>query len=455
MPPPQDPASNDPTPPSTTPTPGTSSSSQGEKAPSISEKTRPQSSTTTAVDDPEAPPPIAYHDESGPPPLHYTLKTHRRERYIVIFFSLLFLESCVLPLILFYSLKWGAHLSITKNLAIITSLIGAVSGFKIAQRTYFLWFKNGHESRRPIGAGRWGLDFFHYIINFGLFAFFTPLIVGSSLSPASPETTAMALPCFMLSQSIPMLISGLFPSHFRLPFRVSSFPPRHVLPPLTYTIVEDVIAVDGGGGLEFRQAWRYRYESSRIMRRLLRDIALYWGLSGTILGIGLIVIVWLAPTDTGYGLGYSMPWLWAMLSTVVTIIWAKRELKREREEWSDLVKVHKEKPLKLVEYQVDREAYERMLARRSSTTVPRVNDPVVLEERALGGGGRARSSPNQHRRTRSEGGNLADPRRTASMDVTRAEDMGLTRDEEKKRPGHRKASKSMDAHIRPSPDSLS
>ncbi|CAL1713904.1 unnamed protein product [Somion occarium] len=273
-------------------------------------------------------PMIAYHDDTGPPPLDYTLRTRPRERYIALFFGLLFLEAGVLPLILFYSLRWGAHLSITKNLAIITSLIGTVSGFKVAQRTYLLWFRNEHESRRPIGASRWGLDFFH----------------------------------------------GLFPSHFRLPFRVSSFPPHHLLPPLTYTIVEDVIAVDGSGKIEFRQAWRYRYEESRIMRKLLRDLALYWGITGTALGVGLIVVAWLASDDVGYGLGYGMPWLWAFVSTPLTILWVRRELGRERREWGDLVNVHLEKPMHLVETRVDREAYERMMARRSSLTIRRGRD---------------------------------------------------------------------------------
>ena len=97
---------------------------------------------------------------SSPPSLNYTLRTHGRERYIVIFFMLLFIESGVLPLILFYSLQWGAHLSVTKNLAIITSLIGTVSGLKITQRTWQLWFRDGHESRRPIGSSRWGVDTF-------------------------------------------------------------------------------------------------------------------------------------------------------------------------------------------------------------------------------------------------------------------------------------------------------
>lgn len=100
---------------------------------------------------------------SQPPPLHYTLRTTRRVRWISIFFVLLFIDSGLLPLILFYSLEWGAHLSTTKNLAIITSLVGTTSGCKIAQRTYLLWFHRDCENRRPIGTGRWGVDAFQYV----------------------------------------------------------------------------------------------------------------------------------------------------------------------------------------------------------------------------------------------------------------------------------------------------
>lgn len=134
----------------------------------------------------------------GPPPLGYTFRTQAKERYIAIFFTLLFVETCILPLILFYSLQWGAHLSTTKNLAIITSLVGTVSGLKVTQRTWQLWFKSGHKSRRPIGAGRWGLDTTQYVarylcdasvltslnsilVSVALAAFFIPLIIGSSL----------------------------------------------------------------------------------------------------------------------------------------------------------------------------------------------------------------------------------------------------------------------------------
>ena len=182
------------------------SSSDNDKSSSTShdEKARPVSSAPTTLSEEESAihPPLIPHfqDDDGPPPLNYTLHTRARHRWIAIFFILLFIEAGVLPLILFYSLQWGAHLSITKNLAIITSLVGTVSGIKVGQRTWLLLLKDGHESRRPIGAGRWGFDFFQYVyrilllsggevanptfsilINIGLAGFFVPLIIGSSL----------------------------------------------------------------------------------------------------------------------------------------------------------------------------------------------------------------------------------------------------------------------------------
>ncbi|RDX46825.1 hypothetical protein OH76DRAFT_1406679 [Lentinus brumalis] len=54
-----------------------------------------------------------------------------------------------------------------------------------------------------------------------------------------------------------------------MPFCVSSMPPWTGLPPAVYTLVEDVLAVDGGGCVEFRQAWRTRYEHSAVMRRIV------------------------------------------------------------------------------------------------------------------------------------------------------------------------------------------
>ncbi|THG92482.1 hypothetical protein EW026_g8432 [Hermanssonia centrifuga] len=351
-----------------------SRSSSGSSSLSREKKEHPVSKATTNVSEHTAADTFSY--VPAPPPLNYTVRTRRRERYIIIFFALLFVESGILPLILFYSLRWGAHLSVTKNLAIITSLIGTVSGMKIAQRTYQLWFRDGHISRRPIGSGRWGVDCFHVLISIALWAFFVPLIIGSSLTPANVPTVTMALPCLMLTFCIPLLITGIFDRHIRLPFRVSSLPAGEVLPPLTYTIVEDIIAVDGGGGLEFRQAWRHRYEASRVMRHLLRVCSIAWGLSGFIIASVLIAAAWTAPTDTAYGLGYGIPWLWAMVSSAVTVAYTQKELRKEAREW-DADHVHRSISLHVKEHEGDREADRRHLETTRTRTESRPGVPSV------------------------------------------------------------------------------
>ncbi|KAI0324024.1 hypothetical protein GY45DRAFT_1331993 [Cubamyces sp. BRFM 1775] len=274
------------------------------------------------------------YDPAKPPPLNYTIKCNRREAAIIVFFTLIFIEAGILPLILFYSIRWGAHLDNTKNLAIITSTVGTYSGYKLARRSWYLFISDSSHQRRPIGAGRFGPDAFTIQISLGMTGFFTPLIIGSSLSPASVHTVAMSLSCFMIAFCFPLLITGIWPHKLKVPFRVSSMPPYTGLPPAVYTIVEDIVAVDGGGCVEFRQAWRIRYEHSAIMRRIVRVTSLWWGASGMILAGAFIAIAWTTPDDVGYGIGWGLPWLWAIVSAAITVWWVNKELQREADEWS-------------------------------------------------------------------------------------------------------------------------
>ncbi|KAI0647655.1 hypothetical protein C8Q79DRAFT_999291 [Trametes meyenii] len=280
-------------------------------------------------------PSVDTYNPSRPPPLNYTLKCKGREVAIIVFFTILFFEAGILPLILFYSIRWGAHLDNTKNLAIITSLVGTYSGYKIARRSWYLFVCDSSHQRRPLGASRFGPDAFTIQITLGMFGFFTPLVIGSSLNPGSVHTVAMSLSCLMICFCVPLLITALWPHKLKVPFRVSSMPPYTGLPPAVYTMVEDIIAVDGGGCVEFRQAWRIRYEHSAIMRRIVRATSLWWGASGTVLAGGFIAVAWTTPDDIGYGIGWGLPWLWAMVSASVTVWWVSRELRRERETWAD------------------------------------------------------------------------------------------------------------------------
>lgn len=165
----------------------------------------------------------------------------------------------------------------------------------------------------------------------------------------------------MLVFCIPFLISGIWDRQIRLPVRISSLPPGELLPPLTYTIVEDVVAVDGGGGLEFRQAWRHRYETSRVMRHLLRILSIWWGITGVVVAAGCLAAAWTAPNNTGYGIGYGIPWAWALVGAIWTWVSVKKHLRLENEDWEQ-AHVHKNVSLHLKEKEVDREADRRHAA---------------------------------------------------------------------------------------------
>lgn len=311
-----------------------------------------------------------------PPALNYTIKTGKREFAIIVFFILIFSEAGILPLVLFYSIRWGAHLDNTKNLAIITSLVGTYSGYKMARRSWYLFITDSSHQRRPLGASRFGPDALTCIHlarvpshEYSLRAqtanrprhdfllrpthhrvfpvsprlnqisrYIRPLVLHSE--PGSVHTVAMSLPCFMIAFCFPLLITGLFPHRLKMPFRVSSMPAYTALPPAVYTLVEDVVAVDGGGCVEFRQAWRIRYEHSAIIRRIVRLASLWWGASGMILAAVFIVIAWTTPDDIGYGICWGVPWLWAMVAGSMTVWWVHRELARETRDWSS-PEVHK------------------------------------------------------------------------------------------------------------------
>ncbi|KIJ27518.1 hypothetical protein M422DRAFT_190877 [Sphaerobolus stellatus SS14] len=315
------------------------------------------------------------------PPLNYTVHTPKRRLRIIIFSVLIFIEAGILPLILFYALKLGAHLSVTVNLAIITAFVGTFSGHKFGLRMWYMWFaKNGYEYR-PIGSGRWGVDMSQILISIGLGGFFVPLIIGSSITPASPPAVAMALPCLMITICLPLLLTGLFPHRIRMPFRVSSLPSYEPLPPLTYTYVEDIVAVDGGGGLQFRHAWRERYEASTVMRKLLRDMALFWGFGGTLIAGALIAIAWTTAQDVGYGIGFGVPWIWAFVWTPVTVWWSRKELARERREWESAPQLaHREVSLHIKEGK-EGEAEERIRQNNEEAAVKQNKEEAQVAER--------------------------------------------------------------------------
>ena len=76
--------------------------------------------------------------------------------------------------------------------------------------------------------------------------------------------------------------------------------------PASYTIAEDVVAVDGKQGDVFRAVWNARYEASPPFRQLLAEMDLLWGLSGVGIGAGLIAVIFAVDNpQIGWAVGKS------------------------------------------------------------------------------------------------------------------------------------------------------
>ena len=125
-----------------------------------------------------------------PPSLNYSTLSGRRRLWIALFFVLIFIEAGILPLILFYAIRWGAHLSNTTNLAIITSVVGTYSSYKFALRSWHLFISDRGHQRRPIGAGRFGPDAFTYVLHSRIFRLQTAVYSQHhATSPSCAPTT--------------------------------------------------------------------------------------------------------------------------------------------------------------------------------------------------------------------------------------------------------------------------
>jgi hypothetical protein len=92
---------------------------------------------------------------------------------------------------------------------------------------------------------------------------------------------------------------------FKTPFRVSSLPSGTKTRPAIYTIIEDIVAVDGGGGRPFREALNARYEASPLFRRMLHRLNAWWGFGAVIVAGAVTTVLWTIPEEIGYGISQS------------------------------------------------------------------------------------------------------------------------------------------------------
>ncbi|KAK1970077.1 hypothetical protein LZ32DRAFT_627497 [Colletotrichum eremochloae] len=279
-----------------------------------------------------------------PPPLNYTLRT--RKKAIIAFWALIIFDSVVTPIALYFGLWYGVgpgtntpteerqKLSPNAVFSIVTAAVGGASIVEYFVRFWRLWRKG--STCRVIGAHRWYLDWFHWNFSFAWIIVMIELIVGTV--PEHPPIRLLSMPVttmlFVFGTEL-LLVDMSRAFHIPAPCRISSIPKGAQLRPGIYSLIEDICAVDGSGGTEFRVALDRRYEASHIFRAMLRRLGIFWAVGAEACAALCTALIFTMSGDVAYTIGWSLPFVWTGLWTLATFWYVSRELKREAAAWAE------------------------------------------------------------------------------------------------------------------------
>ncbi|OJJ33614.1 hypothetical protein ASPWEDRAFT_114226 [Aspergillus wentii DTO 134E9] len=269
-----------------------------------------------------------------PPPL--PLDLHEHKFHICLQWGIILLTSCIAPLVLYPSLRWGADLSDKIALSVASAVLGASTLYSLGLRTWRL-LKPALDCRPLTSESRWMFDFFHWNYLVGFMLVTIVLVIGLTEEPPSVRMESLP-PSILLVQvgSTLVIVGFLAKLRIRQPFAVSSHPAGAIFRPGILVIIEDIVAVDGGKGRLYRSALMERYTASPRFRRLIEDLNWFWGFGGLLLGVLLISILSSVHDQTfAWGLGWTIPWIWAGIWTVITTYWVKSALREEKRTWSE------------------------------------------------------------------------------------------------------------------------
>lgn len=165
--------------------------------------------------------------------------------------------------------------------------------------------------------------------------------ISASLSfPNAPHLglVAMPVPSLMLLLATLLLISlALNVLHVKAPFRLGSTGKDEAeVRPAVFYVVEDVVAVDGNGGREYRTDLGVRYASSQLFRDMIFTLSVVWMLVFYTAGAGLTVLIWVL-SGRGQdvqmvvlGVSWAGPFALGGLLAWGTILYVQDCLRKER-----------------------------------------------------------------------------------------------------------------------------
>lgn len=178
-------------------------------------------------------------------------------------------------------------------------------------------------------------DFFHQCFTTMWTVVIVELIVGTC--PTNPPIRLLAMPLASALFCFTLILAAIDYMRWRKipsPFAISSQPKGSIPRPSIYNIIEDVVSVDGCGGAEFRARLSVRYESSHAFRRMISRVGLSWWISGLFVAVLTTVLVSTLTHDAAFVVGWSVPFFWAGIWALGTILYVRKQLRYEAETWN-------------------------------------------------------------------------------------------------------------------------
>ncbi|KAI9743769.1 MAG: hypothetical protein M1818_002502 [Claussenomyces sp. TS43310] len=283
----------------------------------------------------------------GFPELPYTL--HTRKRAIAAVWSALIIVTSVQIEFFYFLLRYGTKSGLDNALTVPTAILLGVSILSMGLRTWHLVRKG--SQRRPIG-GRWyavseslpelcfagsnlttqpQLDYFSWNMVIGFIIVTAVLSAATADEPPNIRQASMPQAIVLYLASSQLIVTGIMAKlGWKTPVRFSSTSSGSPMKPGVFVLIEDIVAVDGGGFQAFREALVVRYESSEIFRRLVEQMNWFWGIGSMIVAGGTTAIVYAVPNlDVVFAIGWCLPWVWASIGAICTILWTRRMLVAE------------------------------------------------------------------------------------------------------------------------------
>lgn len=127
------------------------------------------------------------------------------------------------------------------------------------------------------------------------------LIVGTVPHEPPIRLLAMPVPSMVFAFGVEMLVMDIARiAGYRAPIRISSLPRGSPLRPGIYSLIEDICAVDGAGGTEFRQRLNLRYMASHMFRQMLHRLTLFWAFGACAIASITTALIFTIQKDAAY-----------------------------------------------------------------------------------------------------------------------------------------------------------